>query len=255
MYGAILGDIAGSTYEFHNVEKADFKLFPPRSFFTDDSILTVAVADAIMADRSYGECLLEYGRKYPNGGYGLRFMHWLQMKDPSPYNSYGNGSAMRVSPVAYAYNTIEKVLEEAQRTAEPTHNHPEGIKGAKATAAAIFLARQGRSKTGIKEFVEERFGYKLSRSYEEVKATHQYNEICQETVPQALTSFFESEDFEDALRKAVWLGGDSDTIACITGSVAEAFYGDIPSYMLGIVKEKLDEFLLEKVSLFRQNYM
>ncbi|MDT8401311.1 MAG: ADP-ribosylglycohydrolase family protein [Bacteroidales bacterium] len=255
MFGAILGDIAGSTYEFHNAKKADFELFPEGSFFTDDSILTVSIADAIMNGRAYGDCLLEYGRKYPNGGYGLKFMHWLQMENPRPYNSFGNGSAMRVSPVAYAFTTIEEALKEAKKTAEPTHNHPEGIKGAQATAAAIFLALEGKPKNEIKEFVEERFSYDLSRTYEQVRSTHSYNEICQETVPEALSCFLDSEDFEDALRKAIWLGGDSDTIACITGSVAEAYYKDIPDYMFRIVEEKLDSFLLEKVHRFREMYL
>ncbi|MBS0010141.1 MAG: ADP-ribosylglycohydrolase family protein [Bacteroidales bacterium] len=251
MYGAIIGDIAGSTYEFRNAARADFELFPAGSTFTDDTVLTIAVADAIMSGRNYKEALLEFARKYPNAGYGMGFMKWFTREDPRPYNSFGNGSAMRVSAVAWAFNTIEEVVEEAKKSAEPTHNHPEGIKGAQATSAAVFLALQGKSKKEIKEFMESEFSYRLPGSYEELRATSRPNVICQETVPQALTCFLESDDFEDALRKAIWLGGDSDTIACISGSMAEAFYRDIPASMISFAEEKLDDFLLEKVRRFR----
>ena len=250
MFGAIIGDIAGSTYEFRNATMKDFDLFPEGSFFTDDTVLTVAIADAIINRTNYKDSLLNYARKYRNLSYGMKFKRWYHQEDPQPYNSFGNGSAMRVSPVGWAFDYMDEVLTEAKKTAEPTHNHLEGIKGAQATAAAIFMARTGSSRSEIKNFVEEKFAYDLSRSYDEVKATHKYNEICQETVPESLICFLESEDFEDALRKAIWIGGDSDTIACITGSIAEAYYKIIPEYMIGVVQEKLDSDLLYTIKRF-----
>ena len=255
MLGAIIGDIAGSTYEFRNATKEDFELLPEGSFYTDDTVLSIAIADAILSKRTYKDCLLEYARKYRNMGYGMKFKKWYHQEDPQPYNSFGNGSAMRVSPVGWAFDTIEEVLEEAKKTAEPTHNHPEGIKGAQATAAAIFMARKGKSKSEIKIFIGSEFDYDLSRSYEMVKATHKYNEICQKTVPESLICFLESENFEDALRKAIWIGGDSDTIACITGSIAEAYYKSIPDYLLEKAHSNLPAELNHIVVEFRERYI
>jgi ADP-ribosylglycohydrolase len=228
MLGSILGDIIGSTYEFHNAGIYDFDPLPAGSDFTDDTVLTIAVVDAILSNKPYGALIKEYAIKWPNRGYGLMFSNWYSSGNPLPYYSFGNGSAMRVSAIGWAFTTLEKTIEEAAKSAECTHNHPEGIKGAEATTAAMYLARTGHSKTEIKAFVQTRFHYNLERSLEEIKPDYYFNETCQETVPEAITCFLESENFEDAIRKAIWLGGDSDTLACITGGMAEAFYRKIP---------------------------
>ena len=236
MYGAVLGDIVGSPYEFdHNNYKAkNFSLFSRRSEFTDDTVMTLAVAKALMNTCGQDDTVIKaalvremqrLGRAYPNRGYGARFDSWLHAEDPQPYNSYGNGSAMRVSPAAWLAENMTEALHLARLTAEVTHDHPEGIKGAQATAAAIFLARTGHSKVNIKAHVEHEFGYNLSRTCDEIRPVYRHVESCQETVPQAIIAFLESAGFEDALRTAVSLGGDSDTLAAITGSIAEAFYG------------------------------
>lgn len=236
MYGAILGDIVGSPYEFdHNNYKAkNFPLFSRRSEFTDDTVMTLAVAKALMNTCGQDDAVIKaalvremqrLGRAYPDRGYGARFGSWLHEDDPRPYNSYGNGSAMRVSPAAWLAENMTEVLHLARLTAEVTHDHLEGIKGAQATAAAIFLARTGYSKVNIKAQVEHEFGYNLSRTCDEIRPVYRHVESCQETVPQAIIAFLESAGFEDALRTAVSLGGDSDTLAAITGSIAEAFYG------------------------------
>jgi ADP-ribosylglycohydrolase len=227
MLGSIIGDIIGSTYEFNNAGRYDFDPFPPEADFTDDTVLTVAVADAILGKRPYGEVIHKYASRYPNRGYGLRFVGWIHMADPQPYNSFGNGSAMRAGPIGWAFGTIEETISEARKSAECTHNHPEGIKGAEAVAAAIFMARMGADKSEIKEFIEKRFHYNLSRTLEEIKPGYTFNETCQKTVPEAFSCFLESSDFEDAIRKAIWLGGDSDTLACITGGIAEAYYEEM----------------------------
>ena len=236
MYGAILGDIVGSPYEFdHNNYKAkNFPLFSRRSEFTDDTVMTLAVAKALMNTCGQDDAVIKaalvremqrLGRAYPDRGYGARIGSWLHEEDPQPYNSYGNGSAMRVSPAAWLAENMTEVLHLARLTAEVTHDHPEGTKGAQATAAAIFLARTGHSKVNIKAHVEHEFGYNLSRTCDEIRPVYRHVESCQETVPQAIIAFLESAGFEDALRMAVSLGGDSDTLAAITGSIAEAFYG------------------------------
>lgn len=236
MYGAILGDIVGSPYEFdcNNYKAKDFPLFSQRSDFTDDTVMTLAAAKALLDTRGRDDAAIEaalvremrrLGRAYPDRGYGARFSHWLYADAPQPYHSYGNGSAMRVSPAAWLAESMEEALHLAQLTAEVTHDHPEGIKGAQAVAAAIFLARTGHGKAEIKAHVERKFGYDLSRTCDEIRPNYRHVESCQETVPQAITAFLESTDFEDALRTAVSLGGDSDTLAAITGSIAEAFYG------------------------------
>jgi ADP-ribosylglycohydrolase len=228
MIGAIAGDVIGSSYEFFRIKSKDFPLFDDRRFFTDDSVLTVAVADVILHGGSYAERFQHYYRKYPDRGYGGFFHQWAQSPEPRPYGSFGNGSAMRVSPVGYAFDDLATVLAEAKGSAEVTHNHPEGIKGAQAIAAAIFLARCARSKDDIRSYVEQTFGYDLAQSLDVIRPGYEFDETCQGTVPAALLAFLESSDFEDAVRNAVSLGGDSDTLACITGGVAEAFYGGVP---------------------------
>ena len=236
MYGAILGDIEGSPYEFdcNNYKAKDFPLFSRRSEFTDDTVMTLAVAKALRDTRGQEDAAVKgllvremqrLGRAYPDKGYGVRFNSWLYADDPQPYHSFGNGSAMRVSPAAWLAADMAEALRLARLTAEVTHDHPEGVKGAQATAAAIFLARTGHSKAAIKSYVEREFGYELSRTCDEIRPAYRHVESCQETVPQVITAFLESTDFEDALRTAVSLGGDSDTLAAITGSIAEAFYG------------------------------
>ena len=236
MYGAILGDIVGSPYEFdcNNYKAKDFPLFSRHSDFTDDTVMTLAVAKALLSSRGQDDTAIkaalvremqQLGRAYPDRGYGTHFDGWLYEDAPQPYQSYGNGSAMRVSPAAWLAEDMTEALHLAQLTAEVTHDHPEGIKGAQATAAAVFLARTGCSRADIRAYVERVFGYDLGRTCDEIRPTYHHVESCQETVPQAITAFLESTGFEDALRTAVSLGGDSDTLAAITGSIAEAFYG------------------------------
>lgn len=238
MYGAILGDIIGSPYEFnaHNYKAKDFPLFSEHSTFTDDSVMTLAVAKAFMeADLDASEeeltaalfrVMPEVGKKYPRCGYGGRFYYWImQEKQRKPYNSYGNGSAMRVSPVAWLYNDMDAIRRAARISASVSHNHPEGIKGAESVASAIYLARTGHSKDEIKAYIEQEFGYDLNRTCDEIRPTYRMDETCQGSVPEAIIAFLEGTDFEDVVRTAVSLGGDSDTIACIAGAIAEGFYG------------------------------
>ncbi|KTB48079.1 ADP-ribosylglycohydrolase family protein [Dehalogenimonas alkenigignens] len=255
MLGAVAGDIIGSVYEFNNTQQSDFELFTPRSTFTDDTVLTVAVADCILHGKDYARTIWEYGNRYPDAGYGTRFLHWLSSKDLKPYNSFGNGSAMRVSPVSFAFGTLEDTLAEARRSAEVTHNHPEGIKGAQSVAAAIFLARRGESKQRIRSYITSTFGYDLSRTLDEIRPTYTFDETCQGSVPEAITVFLESSDFEDAIRKAVTLSGDSDTIACITGGIAQAFYGGVPKHIVAEVRKHLDPPLLAVIDEFNLKYL
>lgn len=234
MYGAILGDIIGSPYEFDQGNKSKtFPLFSQRSTYTDDTVMTIAVAEAFMGapedeteiKKRLVASMQKWGRRYPGAGYGLRFCDWLEADHPQPYNSFGNGSAMRVSSVAWLYDDLDTVRRMARLSAEVTHNHPEGIKGAEATASAIFLARTGSSKAEIKAYIEDQFGYVLSRSCDEIRPGYYHVESCQETVPEAITAFLEGDSFEDVIRTAVSLGGDCDTLTCIAGSIAEGFYG------------------------------
>ncbi len=243
MIGSIAGDIIGSVYEHENATTLDFPLFRPSSRFTDDTVLTVAVADCLLNGGNYSEKFESFYYRYPNAGYGAKFHDWAGSREHKPYNSWGNGSAMRVAPIGYALNDLQLVLDEAKKSAEVTHDHPEGIKGAQAVAAAIFMARSGKSKSDIKKFVESVFAYDLSRTLAQIKPTYQFDLSCQRTVPQAITAFLESSDFEDAIRKAIYLGGDSDTLACITGGIAEAFYKKIPEPILEQTFKKLDEEL------------
>ena len=229
MLGAIAGDIVGSIYENFRTKRKDFKLFTPFSFYTDDTVLTVAVADAILNPKNYGQTIRAYARRYPFRGYGPKFMLWMISPFPKPYNSFGNGAAMRVSPIAYAFENEEDVLEQAQKSAVCTHNHPEGIKGAQAVAHAIFLARKKSSKDEIRKTIQQRYGYDLDRTVDEIRPSYRLNLTCQGSVPEAIVAFLDSNNFEDAIRNAVSLGGDADTQACIAGAIAEAFYGGIPN--------------------------
>ena len=232
MLGAIIGDMAGSIYEFHNHRSKEFPLFNSKCFPTDDSIMTIAVAKAILENDGKAEGLenktvewmQKIGRQYPNCGYGGRFYEWMYARNPHPYNSFGNGAAMRVSACGWAGKTLEEVKALSRAVTIVTHNHPEGVKGAEATACAIFLARTGHSKEEIRSFIEENY-YTLDFTIDEIRPTYEFNETCQRTVPQAIEAFLESTSFEDAIRTAVSVGGDSDTLAAITGSIAEAFYG------------------------------
>jgi ADP-ribosylglycohydrolase len=254
MIGAIAGDIIGSIYEGRGIKTKEFPLFSPGCRFTDDTVLTVAVAQAILSDRGYASSLRNIGRRYPHCGYGGAFRQWLFSDDTGPYNSYGNGSAMRVSPVGLAFGTREKVLEEAKKSAEVTHNHPEGIRGAQAVALAVFLARTGKSKGGIREEIREGFGYDLERTIESIRPSYSFDVSCQGSVPESMIAFLESTSFEDAVRNAVSLGGDSDTMACIAGAIAEAYYGGVPEEITKIVRKTLPDDLWNVVKSYCGKY-
>jgi ADP-ribosylglycohydrolase len=250
MLGAIAGDMIGSIYEARPIKSKDFPLFGPGCRFTDDTVLTVAVAEAILSGTTYGECLRRFGRRHPRAGYGASFHAWLQAEDPQPYNSWGNGAAMRVSPVGFAFDSERRVLEEAGRTAAVTHNHPEGIRGARATALAVFLARTGHSKSAIRDKVAAISGYDLNRRLDVIRPAYRFDISCQGTVPEALLAFLESASYEDAVRNAISLGGDSDTLACITGGIAEAFYGGVPESIGATARNLLPPDLLTVVDRF-----
>lgn len=254
MMGAIAGDIVGSVYEHHPIKTKDFPLFQPGSRFTDDSVLTIAVANAILIGCPYRDAVLKWGRRYPDAGYGGTFARWLQADDPAPYHSWGNGSAMRVGPVGWAFDTEEEVLRQAQMTAEITHDHPEGIKGAQATALAVYLARTGADKAMIRTRIESQFGYDLARTVESIRLTYEFDVSCQGTVPEALIAFLDAESYEDAVRNAVSLGGDADTLACIAGAVAEAFYGGLPDPVRTEVLARLTPELWAVVEAFERCY-
>ncbi len=261
MYGAILGDIIGSPYEFnaHNYKAKDFPLFSENSTFTDDSVMTLAVAEAFMeagldADdeaitKSLFRVMPEVGRRYPRCGYGGMFMHWIMSGKAEPYNSYGNGSAMRVSPVAWFYDNVDAVRHAARLSAGVSHNHSEGYKGAEVVASAIFLARTGHGKDEIRQYVVDEFGYDLSRTCDEIRPGYRMDETCQGSVPEAITAFLEGSDFEDVIRTAVSLGGDSDTIACMAGAIAEGFYG-VPEALKAECRKRLTPDLLEILERF-----
>jgi len=254
MIGAIAGDIIGSVYEWNNIKTKDFPLFSNKCFFTDDSILTIALADSILANTPYVDNLKNYYRSYPDGGYGGSFARWAQSRNPEPYNSWGNGAAMRISPVGYAYNDLEVVLQKAKEFTEVTHSHVEGIKGGQATAVSIFLARTGKSKIEIKDFIEDRFKYDLSRHVDDIRPTYNFDVSSQGTVPQAIRAFIDSADFEDSIRTAVSLGGDTDTLACITGGIAQAFYGGVPESIQANIYNILDERLGKITRTFMDLY-
>lgn len=253
MIGAIIGDTIGSVWEFHNIKTTDFPLFSPGCGPTDDSVMSMAVADWLLTDptRSQAkleECLVRWGNKWPNpiGGYGGTFWRWLFRPEGlsadgkrHPYNSWGNGSAMRCSACGWVAESLDEALELAKRSAIITHNHPEGIKGAQATAAAIFMARRGESKEAIRNYLTTAFHYDLSQGCDDLRPDYEFDVSCQGTLPAALAAFFDSTDFESAVRLAVSLGGDSDTIACITGAIAEAFYKDIPESIMAVMRTML----------------
>ena len=253
MLGSIIGDTVGSVYEFNNIKTTDFPLFSARSNYTDDSIMTMAVASWLLKDPQHGmatleESMVEFAKQFPcpMGGYGGMFHKWLfGGYKREPYNSWGNGSAMRVSAVGWMFDTIEETERVARISAEVTHNHPEGIKGAQATAAAMFLARNGKSKDEIRNYISNTYGYNLNRTCEEIRPVYGWEPSCQGTVPEAIVAFIDSTDFESAIRLAVSLGGDSDTLACITGGIAEAFYNDIPGEIATTVWSKLPEIFKE----------
>jgi ADP-ribosyl-[dinitrogen reductase] hydrolase len=248
--GAITGDIIGSVFEWNNIKTVNFDLFCQRSNFTDDSVLTLATMSALIYKTDYAQTYHFFGRKFENIGYGPSFCLWLSSDNPKPYNSWGNGSAMRVSPVGWFHNSIDETLLEAKKSAEVTHNHPEGIKGAQAVASAIFLARNGGSKDEIKKFIIDKFGYNLDRTIDDIRPTYKFDVSCQGSVPEAIIAFLESSDFESAIRLAVSIGGDSDTIACITGGIAEAFYRDIPDEITNNVLEILPRELIRIIEEF-----
>ncbi|MEO0339322.1 MAG: ADP-ribosylglycohydrolase family protein [Bacteroidota bacterium] len=250
MLGAIIGDVVGSRFEKDNIKIKDFDLFHSACRFTDDTVLTVAIADAILQEKSYEEMVKKWGRRYPLAGYGKTFKKWLAGMIKEPYNSWGNGSAMRVSPVAYAFDSLETVLSEAQKSAEITHNHPEGIKGAQAIAAALYLIRKGWTKDRIKVYVEETFDYNLSRAIDEIRPAYEFDVSCQGSVPEAIIAFLEAKSFEDTIRTAVSIGGDTDTIASMAGALAEAFYQEIP----GEIVEKTLTFVPDRIKLVLTNF-
>lgn len=254
MIGALAGDIIGSIYEFDNIKTTEFPLFQNTCTFTDDSVLTVSLADAILNNASYREKLIEYYHRYPDAGYGGFFHKWAKSRKSEPYNSFGNGAAMRISPVGWAYETLDEVLCKSEEFTAVTHNHLEGIKGAQATAAAIFMARSGATKDEIRRYVTATFGYDLAMTCDDIRPTYRFDVTCQGTVPQALVAFLDSDGFENAIRLAVSLGGDTDTLACITGGVAEAFYG-IPDIIKEMTLLYLDDDLREVTLDFHRKHI
>lgn len=255
MLGAIAGDVIGSVHEGARTKTKAFPLITPESRFTDDTVLTVAVAECLLHGRDYVDAFHDYFETYPTAGYGGAFFWWACSKRREPYNSWGNGSAMRVSPVAYVAQTLEGVLEQAKRCAEVTHNHEQGIRGAQATAAAVFLARAGNSKEQIRRYTEEQFGYFLDESLDQIRPTYEFDASCQWSVPQSILAFLESCGFEDAIRNAISLGGDADTMACIAGAIAEAYYGGVPDEIAAPVLTRLDDRLKSVVREFRTRFM
>lgn len=255
MLGAIGGDIIGSVYEGRPNKTKDFALFSPHARFTDDTVLTVAVAHSILENEDYALSLKIFGRRHPHAGYGGSFRRWLLSAESAPYHSWGNGSAMRVSPVGFAFETEEEVLREAERSASVTHNHPEGIRGAQATALSVFLARQGKNRETIRQAISRRFKYDLSRTLADIRPGYRFDVSCPGSVPESIIAFLESRSYEDAIRNAVSLGGDSDTMACIAGGIAQAFYGGIPSAIEQEIRSRLPEDLVRVVDRFHETFL
>ena len=263
MYGAILGDMIGAPYEFDlGAKTKDFPLFSRGSVFTDDSVMTIAVADALMKSAGKDEAAIrdalvasmqDWGHRYPDAGYGSRFWGWLHSERPEPYGSYGNGSAMRVSSAGWMFGSLEETRRIARLTAAVTHNHPEGIKGAEAAASAIYLARTGGTKAEIRAYITAEFGYDLSRTCDEIRPAYHHVESCQQTVPEAITAFLEGEGFEDVIRTAVSLGGDCDTLTCIAGGMAEACYG-VPAELKQACEDRLPTDMLAVLKRFHEIY-
>lgn len=254
LMGAICGDIIGSAYEGPKTKRFNFNLFTPKSRFTDDTVMTVAVADWILSGNDLVQCVQQWGNRYPHAGYGGMFKKWLRSENPQPYNSWANGSAMRVSPVGWAFDDLDTVLEKAKESAEITHNHPEGIKGAQAVASAVFLARTGKSKEEIKAYITEKFGYFLDRTINEIRPTYRFDVSCQGCVPESIIAFLESSDYETAVRLAVSLGGDADTMGAITGSIAAAFYKSISPFILTTCWNRLPPDIKQTVLSFSEKF-
>ena len=252
--GAIAGDIIGSTYEFNSTKNYNFQLLTDSSVYTDDTVMTVANADWLVSSDSLKGIMLDFGNRY-TAGYGGWFMGWLWSENPQPYNSWGNGSAMRVSPVGWAFDTLEETLVAAKQSAEVTHNHPEGIKGAQATAACIYWARKGKTKEQIRKYVEALFGYDLNRTCDEIRPIYEFEPSCQKTVPESIIAFLESTDFESAIRLAVSLGGDADTMGAITGGIAEAYYGGVPEHISKEVLNRLPDEFIEVMQRFYSRFV
>lgn len=254
MIGAVIGDIIGSRFEKNNIKSKNFELFTKASRYTDDTVLTVAIADCILNSKDYEKTVKKYGRNYPFAGYGGRFKKWLGGIKRGPYNSWGNGSAMRVSPIGFAFKNEDKVLTEAKKSAEITHNHVEGIKGAQAIAMSVFLAKGGNTKEEIKDYIEYKFGYDLNRTIESIRPTYDFDVSCQGSVPESIIAFLESENFEDAIRIAISIGGDSDTIASMTGAISEAFYKSIPLDLIEKANEYLPKKFMKIIEEFKTEY-
>lgn len=254
LYGAIIGDMAGSIYEFNNIKHKPDVILPDKAFFTDDTVMTVAVAEALLDDLDYAKNMRKWARKYPNAGYGGMFSRWIRDPHMGAYNSFGNGSAMRVSACAWIDSFLPMVVSLAADTASVTHNHPEGIRGAQATAEAIYLARTGASKNDIRDQITIDYGYDLTATCDQIRPGYRFNETCQNTVPQAITAFLESESFEDCIKLGISLGGDSDTLCAIAGSIAEAFYG-IPDELKEKCRKKLPADILGVVDRFESEVL
>ncbi len=254
MIGSIAGDIIGSVYEHRPIKTKDFPLFGPQVRFTDDTVLTVAVAAAILADQPYIDAVRWFGRRYPDAGYGGSFFRWLHDDDPQPYRSWGNGAAMRVSPVGFAFATEDEVRRQARMTAAITHDHPEGIKGAEAAALTVFLARSYWEKEDIRKRITTLFGYDLDRRIDDIRPVYRFDISCQGTVPEAIIAFLDGDSYEDTVRNAVSLGGDSDTLACIAGGMAEAFYGGVPPVIRARVEQLLPAELWQVTTAFSSRY-
>jgi ADP-ribosylglycohydrolase len=252
MIGAIAGDIIGLVHETRQIKTKDFPLFGRFSRFTDDIVLTVAVADCLINQKDYVETLQKYGRKYPKKKYGSRFYNWFSNENPTPYNSFGNGSAMRLSSIGFFFNTIEEVLFHAGKSASITQNLPEGIKGAQAVAVTVLLAKNSKTKCEIKTFITETFGYNLNKTLAEIRETYQFDVTCQGSVPESIISFLESDNYEDAIRNAISLGGESDTMPCIAGGIAQSFYKKIPNEIITETRKRLNEEFLEIIDIFEQ---
>lgn len=255
MLGSIAGDIIGSVYEWNRIKTTEFPLFQSKCDYTDDSVLTIATAHSILNKVPYAQSYKDFSRRYPGRGYGERFQGWIMSDTLEPYNSWGNGSAMRVSPVGFAFDSIEEVLEQAKQSAEVTHNHPEGIKGAQATALSIFLARKGNDKEAIRREISERFDYNLNRTVDEIRPDYYFNESCMETVPEAIIAFLDSDDYEHSIRLAISLGGDSDTLACIAGGISEAYYKGVPEHIIDKTMKIIPEEFIGIIEQFKERYM
>ena len=252
--GAIAGDVIGSVHEHAGTKTTEFELFTRASRFTDDSVLTVAVAEALVSGGTYRDAIQRWARAYPRAGYGGAFRRWIWSEEAGPYGSFGNGSGMRSSPVGWARASLDEVLDEARRSAEVTHDHPEGIKGAQAVAAAVFLARTGASKDEIRSAIATRFYYDLTRRIEDIRPGYSFDVTCQGSVPEALIAFLDSSGWEDAVRTSISLGGDAYTLSCMTGAVAEAFYGEVPPAIAAEVVVRLDERLRDAMASFAERF-